>query len=212
MGDPHNPKRIGETWNQERIDLQLKEIDSFKDLAVLSGGWAWHFMSPTHEELKILHDHKDIDIFVTPSDFETFRTRLIERGYERTHTKYDDPSGDFYRFVKRIDGWKIVIDAFLQTVQWIEAKGYRVVEPNLLLSYYGVKHTSEECIAVQAARKLLDKNQKTNLIDNKELILLSRRTPNIRRVKMDRRYFLGETSIENRDDYDSRRKEHRRKA
>lgn len=37
----------------------------------------------------------------------------------------------------------------------IEVQGVRVVEPEHLLSLYGTKHSSEECWAVQAARKLL---------------------------------------------------------
>ena len=158
MGDPHNPKRIGETWNQERIDLQLQEIAKIKDLIILSGGWAWHFMSPPHQEYKTQHDHKDIDIFVKPENFEELRQRFINEGYQRVATQYDNPSGQFYRYTKYSETGKIVFDVFLEDIESITANNFQVVEPKKLLSMYGVKHTSEQCTAVIEARKLMAKN------------------------------------------------------
>lgn len=37
----------------------------------------------------------------------------------------------------------------------MEAQGFRVVEPNYLLSLYGHKHSSDLCFSVQIARRLL---------------------------------------------------------
>lgn len=158
MGDPHNPKRAGELWNQERIDIQLAELTQIKDLVVLSGGWAWHFISPVgHAEIKTQHDHKDLDVFVKPEEFETLRQRFIALGYQRQHTQWDNPSGKFYRFTKYYEGGKVVYDVFLEDVPFVDIGGFRVVEPKTLLSMYGVKHTSEQCLAVVEARKLMEK-------------------------------------------------------
>lgn len=156
MGDPHNPKRAGELWDEARIAAQLEEIKAVKDIAVFSGGWAWHFMSPPgHRELKTQHDHKDVDVLIKPEDSETLRRMLVARGFERARTQYDNPSGKFYRMTKYYEGGKVVFDIFLEPVESVEAGGFRVVEPRTLLSFYGKKHTSEECLAVQEARKLV---------------------------------------------------------
>ena len=169
MGDPHNPKRAGEVWDQARIDIQLKELDAIKDLVVVSGGWAWHFMSPAgHDEVKTHHDHKDIDIFVKPEKFDELRLRLVLRGFQRQRTQYDNPSVGFYRFTLYYESGKVVYDIFLEDVPSIEVNGFKVVEPNKLISMYGVKHTSEQCLAVQAARKLL--KNKVDPVGRPELI------------------------------------------
>jgi len=158
MGDPHNPKRAGERWDQTRIDAQLKELKAIKEFVVISGGWAWHFMSPKgHPEIKTQHDHKDIDIFVDPGDFAELRQMLVERGFKRARTQYDSPSGKFYRFTKYIEDGKIVFDVFLEQVPYIQLHGFNVVEPETLLSFYGSKHSSHECLAVQEAKKLVAK-------------------------------------------------------
>lgn len=159
MGDPHNPKRAGEVWDQDRINVQLAELESIKDLVAISGGWAWHFMSPKgHKEIKTQHDHKDIDIFIKPEQFEVLRTRLALRGFKRQHTQWDNPSVGFYRFTLYYEGGKVVYDVFLEDIEFVEIDGFKIVEPNKLVSLYGIKHTSEQCLAVQAARKLLKNN------------------------------------------------------
>ena len=67
MGAPHNKNRYGELWPECRIACSLKELNPLRKLVVLSGGWAWHFLSPEgHTEYKHAHDHKDIDVFVHP--------------------------------------------------------------------------------------------------------------------------------------------------
>ena len=161
MGDPHNPKRAGELWDQGRIDYQLVELAKFKDLVVISGGWAWHFMSPPgHKEVKTQHDHKDIDVFVEPNNFGDLFIRFNENGYERQRTIYDNPSGQFYRYTKFYDGGKVVFDVFLESLlpeQIIDVQGFKILEPNFLLQQYGVKHSSDLCKAVVEARKLVAK-------------------------------------------------------
>lgn len=169
MADPHNPKRAGELWDQSRIDIQLAEISKIKDYITLSGGWAWHFISPIpHKEIKTQHDHKDIDCFIDPNDFVTLLSWFKNNGYERQHTIYDNQSGKFYRYTKFYEGGKIVFDLFLENVSSVLIKGFKVVDPITLLSYYGVKHTSDLCLAVVEAKKLVSKG--IDPIDRPELI------------------------------------------
>jgi len=59
-------------WPQSRIATCLEELEIIKHFIILSGGWAWHFMSPVgHVEYKHAHDHKDIDLFVSPENVAT---------------------------------------------------------------------------------------------------------------------------------------------
>lgn len=157
MGDPRNPARAREEWNQHRIDTMDMEIQTLLcELGILSGGWAWHYMSPPHTEYKMLHDHKDIDMFVDPHVAALTMFELKQRGYVRTWTQYDDPSGQFERFEQHVDDVKIIIDLFIEEVPFIHAGSVRVVEPHKLLSYYSLKkHTTDDCTAVIAARKLI---------------------------------------------------------
>jgi len=159
MGAPHNPKRYGETWDPDRLAALVQEIEAIRSLVVVSGGWAWHYMTPPHEELKHAHDHKDADLFVSPERVWELMTLLLGRGYERTWTRFDGESDDFHRYVKTVGGAKpikLILDVFTGEVPSVEtASGVRVVEPRHLLSLYGVKHSSEQCFAVQIARWLV---------------------------------------------------------
>lgn len=193
MGDPHNPAREGETWNPLRLNVLRREIDAVRQFGALSGGWAWHFISPPHVEEKHLHDHRDVDLHVFPSRFAELVATLEARGYRRQKTRFDDPSGEFVRFENHVwpcsfcgshtellDKWiatdevphdaylcsdcgettidpspvKVIFDLFVHEVPTIDVDGYTVVEPVHMLSFYGVKHSSEQCVAVQAARRL----------------------------------------------------------
>jgi hypothetical protein len=196
MGDPHNPERYGETWNPHRFAVLAEEIEAVKEFGALSGGWAWHFMSPPHQEEKHLHDHRDIDMHVFPPKFAELVGVLEGRGYDRQKTRFDDASGEFIRYEKYvlvcpacdtghmeyIDSAqvedeeylehmcedcgnvmfeptmptivKVIFDLFVHEVPTIEVQGYTVVEPKHMLTFYGVKHSSEQCVAVQAARKI----------------------------------------------------------
>ena len=205
MGDPHNPARIGELWNPQRWHVLSTEIDAVREFGALSGGWAWHYMSPPHQEEKHLHDHRDIDLHVFPERFAELVNALTDRGYNRQRTRFDNPSGEFIRFEKYVtdscpkcyeqamgvwspttlgrdedgnplpvehgESWlecveceyqpkepgpvvKVIFDLFVHAVPTIEVNGYTVVEPNEMLTYYGIKHSSEQCVAVQAARRI----------------------------------------------------------
>ena len=201
---------MGEIWNLHRFAVLANEIEAIKKYGALSGGWAWHFMSPPHTEEKHLHDHRDIDFHVFPSRFPELVEVLKARGYHRQPTRFDDPSGEFVRFEQHIfpcpqcgghgeyydsihyeDGtesmeylcserpheehWfhdpepvKVIFDLFVHDVPTIEANGYTVVEPVHMLTFYGVKHSSEQCVAVQAARRIVAAGGE--IVGNPELV------------------------------------------
>lgn len=52
----HNPDRYGETYDADWINVNLEVLEKIKPWIVLSGGWAWHFISPPHQEYKHIHD------------------------------------------------------------------------------------------------------------------------------------------------------------
>ncbi len=165
MGEPHNKSRYGEIWPQFKIDIYLEELEAIKPLVILSGGWAWHFMSPAnHIEYKHAHDHKDIDLFVVPENVATVISILKNRNFEKVWTKYDDmPSqDDFRRYEKREEydestSVKITIDLFVRAeVPCREIEGWTITEPVFLLSLYNSIHSSKSCFAVQAAVRLIE--------------------------------------------------------
>jgi len=43
----HNPARYGEIYEPQHIKNQIEELEKIKPWIILSGGWAWHFMSPS---------------------------------------------------------------------------------------------------------------------------------------------------------------------
>jgi hypothetical protein len=147
-------RRDVEFSNTGRIAEHLQELELIKDFVVISGGMAWHLMSPPHHELKALHDHKDLDLLVIPEHFQTVVAILKGAGYEKTWTKYEGVSKDFYRYVKHGE-FKIMLDLFVEATPFVEVQGFKVVEPAHLLTFYKSKHTSDYCTAVQAATALL---------------------------------------------------------
>jgi hypothetical protein len=163
MAAPHNKNRYGETWPQYRIDCALEELKQLKDMIILSGGWAWHVMSPDgHVEYKHAHDHKDIDLFVYPDKVADVVAKLKSRGFEKVWTKYDkhQSAEDFRRYEKVVNtndrrNVRITIDFFVNDVPYRTVKGWMVVEPEFLLSLYSNIHSSDKCFAVQAAVKLI---------------------------------------------------------
>lgn len=162
MGDPRNPARVNEQWDPHRLEVMDLEIRTFLcDLGTLSGGWAWHYMSPPgHIELKLHHDHKDIDMFIDPSKATDVFYKLKAAEYNRIWTKYDDSSKSFLRYEQHIDGVKIILDLFVEEVtRWYLIRhSVWVVEPKTLLSFYTKKiHTTDDCTAVIAARELVTK-------------------------------------------------------
>jgi len=165
MSNPHNPERYGEVWDQRRIDLCLEAMDLIRPFVIFSGGWAWHFMSPPgHIELKHAHDHKDIDLHCPSNLAGTVVSILKANGFEKTWTRYDRiPSEEqFRRYEKTIEepGQKpvrITIDFFVKDdLPHLEIDGWKVVEPETLLTFYSTIHSSKSCFAVQAASKLLE--------------------------------------------------------
>lgn len=158
MGDPHRPDRYGEVWPQGRIDAYLKVLHIIKEVVVISGGWAWHFMAPEgHEELKHAHDHKDVDIFVHPTAIGIVTAHLLLDGFQRVPCRWTNK--EFWRYEKHVGKHKLTIDFFVDAEGVPTRKlegGWRVVEPKYLLSLYSIKHDSRGCFSVIAARKLLE--------------------------------------------------------
>jgi hypothetical protein len=176
MADPHNKKRYGETWNPFVLNNYLRELLPLKDLIILSGGWAWHFMSPPgHEELKHAHDHKDVDIFVLPKNVSIVAGKLAKQGFKKVPTRFDHlkNNSDFRRYEKEqiksevmrayypelYSDKKLIIDFFVQKDIRVRVlnDGWQVVDPEQLLSFYGNIHSSDNCFAVKAATALLKK-------------------------------------------------------
>ena len=155
MGDPRNPQRAGEPWNLERLRVAETELRALAPLVTLSGGWAWHFMAPAHEELKIFHDHKDVDLFVEPERFFALVQLLAERGFHRTWSRFDATSTHFYRYAKYVGDAKVILDVFVRRVPSVQVGEVRVVEPATLLSFYGDIHSTDDCVSVLAARQLV---------------------------------------------------------
>jgi len=168
MGDPHRKDRYGETWPQYKIDAYLKEMVCLKPFVIISGGWAWHFLSPPgHKELKHAHDHKDLDIYVRKPHVATIIALLKGLGFQKVPTKYDNLPNpeDFRRYEKLIDDgehkpFRLTIDFFVDQRD-IEVRqldeGWIIVEPETLLSFYTEgHHGSSESFAVRAARKLIE--------------------------------------------------------
>ena len=182
MSTPHNKKRYGELWPQHRIDVCLQELEVIKPFVTLSGGWAWHFMSPVgHKEYKHAHDHKDIDLFVHPSNVATVVSLLKSRDFAKAWTKYDKlPSAeDFRRYEKRVEmegqsSVRITIDFFVRDdVPSRDINGWQVTDPSFLLTLYRKIHSSDKCFAVKAAIQLLD--QGIDPVGRSELVAIPTR-------------------------------------
>lgn len=180
MGAPHNKNRYGELWPEYRIACSLKELNPLRKLVVLSGGWAWHFLSPEgHMEYKYAHDHKDIDVFVHPRNVAEVMHILLQNGFQKVWTRYDKlPSAEnFRRYEKTVTNGngkplRITIDFFVREVPYRITKGWYVTEPSFLLGLYSNIHSSDKCWAVQAATKLLSKQ--IDPMDREELVTIPR--------------------------------------
>jgi len=144
-------------WKQQKLEAQLREVSAIKDHVVISGGLAWHLMSPPHEECKQVHDHSDVDLFVYPDKFNEVAQTIKSRGFHKYWTKFWTPN--FYRYgyaaFERGKRVKVLYDLFLREVPHIEVKGFKVAEPKFLLSLYGDIHMSSGSYAVRAAKILV---------------------------------------------------------
>ncbi|WP_299434292.1 hypothetical protein [uncultured Aquimarina sp.] len=179
MGAPHNKKRYGELWPSYRIYHALEILIPLKDLVILSGGWAWHFLSPIgHTEYKHAHDHKDIDLFVDPKHVAQVMCILQENDFLKVWTRYDNLPSDenFRRYEKTViteneRPVRITIDFFVKPhIPYRTIKGWTIVEPSYLLGLYSNIHSSDKCWAVQSAIKLLDQN--IDPLDKEELVTI----------------------------------------
>jgi hypothetical protein len=179
MGAPHNKKRYGEIWSQNRISHCLIELQFLRELVIISGGWAWHFLSPeNHTEYKHAHDHKDIDVFVNPKQVAEVMTVLHQRNFKKVWTRYDhlESEENFRRYEKTVEtntgkSIRITIDFFVKSeVPSRIVKGWNIVDSKFLLNLYGNIHSSDKCWAVQASLKLLAQN--IDPINRKELVTI----------------------------------------
>ena len=172
MADPHNKKRYGETWDSLVINNYLIELEPLKGIIILSGGWAWHFMSPPgHIELKHAHDHKDVDIFVSPQNVTVVIEKLFEQGFKKVPTRFDrlKNNSDFRCYEKEMNGKKLIIDFFVgKDIQIRKIDGWQIVDPKQLLTFYKNIHSSDNCFAVKAATDLIKKG--IDPIGRKELV------------------------------------------
>lgn len=166
MGAHHNIKRYGEVWPEFRILHGLEILNQLKDKVIISGGWAWHFMSETgHTEYKHAHDHKDIDVFVKKENAAEAVMILQQEGFQKVWTRYDHLQSEenFRRYEKTAElengkSHRITIDFFERNdLETIEINGFTVVKPELLLTFYRNIHSSDKCWAVMAAKDLLQK-------------------------------------------------------
>ncbi len=176
MGAPHNKKRYGEKWPDYRINQGLEILEKIKPLVIISGGWAWHFMSPkNHTEYKHAHDHKDIDLFVNPRNVPQVMTILLAENFKKVWTRYyNRPSNENFRRYEKIVSLdddretRITIDFFESAnLPFILIDDWQIVRPDKLLSFYSNIHSSDKCWAVQAAIALLALNKE--IIGNKLL-------------------------------------------
>lgn len=162
MGDPHNKKRYGEVWPQYKINAYLRDLYVISPNVVLSGGWAWHFLSPPgHVEYKHAHNHKDLDVLIPPNKVQSVIMDLEDLNFVKAPTRFDKhpTKEEFRRYEKIIDGpnpFRVTIDFFVKEVLFRQIGEYRVIEPEELLKLYKTIHSSDNCWAVTAARHLID--------------------------------------------------------
>ncbi len=173
MKREHNTKRYGEIWPQYKIDKGLEILKILQQWIIVSGGWAWHFMSEeNHIEYKHAHDHKDIDIFVHPENVAQVMLLLQENDFEKVWTRYDHiPSNENFRRYEKIDWlpkgkqYRVTIDFFeAKNIETIKVNNWTLVAPKTLLGFYSNIHASGNCWAVKKAFELLVNGK--NLIGN----------------------------------------------
>ena len=166
------------TWDKEKLQAQLKTVEAVKHCVVVSGGLAWHLMSPPHEETKTIHDHSDVDLFVLPEQVYTVLSILKSRGFIKYWTKYDRLDKNFMRYgrmyaipsedITQPNYVKVLLDLFIERVPYRVVGDFNVITPEALLPMYETKHASKACTAVRAATILVAKG--IDPLDRKELI------------------------------------------
>lgn len=161
------------TWKWEKLEAQLEVVRAIKDYAVVSGGLAWHLMSPVHVENKRVHDHSDVDLFIIPEHFSAAIAILKSLDFHRWYTKYDRITPNFYRYGKTTT-WtngkrvKTELDLFVRQVPYREIGDFKVITVEALLPMYQECHSSSGCTAVIAAKWLVKRG--IDPLGRKELV------------------------------------------
>lgn len=163
-------------WDGSRLAVFEQELRGLAEALpfVVSGGWAWHLMTPVgHAEYLQAHDHRDLDLFLDPQSRDEAGEKLRRLGYIQAWTRFDSSAlasagggspRPFARYVKdalRDDRYhKVTIDLFLEPIASREIQApwggsIRVVPPIRLLELYHGTHQAESCLSVRIARDLL---------------------------------------------------------
>lgn len=78
----------------------MNEISMVASYGTLAGGWAWHFLSPPHQEHYSLHSHRTVEMYGTLQQTREMTAILRAAGYQ--YIRMTGPGGDFQRFEKYI--------------------------------------------------------------------------------------------------------------
>jgi hypothetical protein len=148
-------------WSTKRVEIYLGDLFIIAPDVVISGGWAWHFLSPPgHVETKFSHDHRDVSMFVAPSRMTSVSLDIGELGFTECVLKTDKshgkvPKDEFHRYEKFVDnvGLKMVFEVTVREVPFRTIGEYQVLDPKELLKLY--EKSTADWGAVVAARKLI---------------------------------------------------------
>ncbi|CAM1373818.1 conserved hypothetical protein [Tenacibaculum litopenaei] len=155
-------------WPAHFTQKGLEILNVLQQWVIVSGGWAWHFMSAEdHPEYKQAHDHKDIDIFVTPDNRALVTQLLCAADFEKVMTPYDRLVTDskYRRYEKRdwlADGtqYTLVIDFIeIDAIPTVQVGNWTLVHPKTLLNLYQSVQSSHQCWAVRNARALQENDE-----------------------------------------------------
>lgn len=163
-------------WDASRLAVFEQELRDLSEAlpVVVSGGWAWHLMTPAgHVEYRHAHDHRDLDLFLDPRFRDDAMNTLRRMGYIQSWTRFDSSAltssvgsspRPFSRHVKdalRDDRYyKVTVDLFLEpiAVREIQApwgRSIRVVPPARLLELADSQSPAAACLSARIARDLL---------------------------------------------------------
>jgi hypothetical protein len=165
MGDRPEPSFFGQRWNPLQLQVIERELAAVQPYVLVSGGWAWHLLTPgEHTEYTQAHNHDGADLFVPPPYVAPLLALLSARGYTRVWSGFDRlPSdADFTRYARTIYGEaepvKVVFDLFVADVPCVDVGGFRVVAPSHLLSLDG-HSSSDRCLSALIARELIARGE-----------------------------------------------------
>lgn len=160
-----DPSGFSQRWNPLRLQVIEQELVAFQPYVVLSGGWAWHFLTPAgHTEYVEAHDHEDADVVVLPQQVAPLMVLLTARGYERTQSlgvgsESDIDMNRYERVVRHhAEPVKVTLEMMVADVPHVEAGGFRVIEPSLLLTH-APPYGSRACLSARIARELVARGE-----------------------------------------------------